>query len=289
MRVLVVDDEYVSRIKLKALLSAYGDCDAVGDGDLALRMIVSAYEESVPYDLISMDVNMPEISGREVVRRLRQWEGDHPELTRGIEARVLMVTVANDPKDVMGSFSEGAEWYIVKPVTPQKIAEAMERIDFSSRKKAVAPSVTAAAAPTPAPAGAAGVAEPTSNAAEAVGLELPPIESITADGLEAEFWAEYASSAAIKLDELEQAALELESDVTDPAPLEAIMRLLHSLKGEAGMIGLMSVNQVCHDAESALKDQPVDEKTPDLILAVKDWIDSAVQAVGGQLGDAAAA
>ena len=78
MRVLVVDDDYVSRTKLKALLTSLGgDCDALPDGEMVIKMFEKAHEESVPYDLITMDVEMPGMSGQEVVQKIRESESSN--------------------------------------------------------------------------------------------------------------------------------------------------------------------------------------------------------------------
>ncbi len=132
MRILIVDDDYVSRTKLKALLAPCGDCDAVPDGALAVSMFEKAHQESVPYDLITMDIDMPGMSGQETVQKIRQWEHDQRAYRNGAgEARVLMVTVKKDPKAIVASFRDGCEWYLIKPVTPEKLRDAFPRLGFA--------------------------------------------------------------------------------------------------------------------------------------------------------------
>ncbi|MFH0881024.1 MAG: response regulator [Lentisphaerota bacterium] len=130
MRILIVDDDYVSRSKLKALLSKYGDCDVVPNGDLALEMFRCAHAEAIPYDLISMDVNMPGDKGQEVVRKIRNWEAEHRIPQTAIEVKILMVTVVNDPHDITLSFRQGCEGYLIKPITPEKLKEALAKIEI---------------------------------------------------------------------------------------------------------------------------------------------------------------
>lgn len=128
MRILVVDDDYVTRTVLKNLLARYGDCDAVPDGDLALRMFESAYVERVPYRLITMDVGIPGTHGANVVARIRQWEDEHKVFRTGREVDILMITGSVQAENVIRSFRAGCEWYLVKPVTEQKLHAAMEQI-----------------------------------------------------------------------------------------------------------------------------------------------------------------
>ena len=129
MRILIVDDDYISRTQLKALLSGYGDCDAVPEGRLALEMIECSYNENVPYDLITMDIDMPGMIGQEVVREIRNLEANQ-KVDFSEEVKILMITVKDDPKSIMTSFKEGCEWVLKKPVTPDQIKETLTNLGF---------------------------------------------------------------------------------------------------------------------------------------------------------------
>lgn len=128
MRVLVVDDDYVCRTKMKSLLSSYADCDAASDGEMALAMFEKAQEELVPYDLITMDIDMPGMPGQEVVQKIRGWEGKRKTYREGNEVKILMVTVRTDPESIVTSFRDGCEWYVLKPINQEKLQDAFARV-----------------------------------------------------------------------------------------------------------------------------------------------------------------
>ena len=127
MRILIVDDDYTSRTKIKCLLGEYGDCDAVRNGEIALNMFKMAYEEQVPYDLVTMDINMPNMSGKDVVREILAFEQAH-DPKKSPSVKIVMMTVQNKAQDVMESFNEGCDGYIIKPVTPEKISKVLKDI-----------------------------------------------------------------------------------------------------------------------------------------------------------------
>ena len=131
MRILIVDDDYVTRAKLKAILSDHGDCDAAPNGELALSMLEDALNDAHPYDLVTMDVDMPGMTGEEVVREIRQREWNWAKrMSRPVvEAKVLMVTVRRDSHTVIASFRRGCEGYLAKPVTPEKLRAALARLE----------------------------------------------------------------------------------------------------------------------------------------------------------------
>ena len=128
MRILIVDDDYVSRLKLKSLLSRYGDCDAVPDGELALKMFTVAHDESVPYDLITMDIDMPKMWGQEVVKKIREWEANYGNYLAKSNVHILMVSVKKEVTDALTSLREGCTGYMTKPVTPERLERALGKI-----------------------------------------------------------------------------------------------------------------------------------------------------------------
>lgn len=134
MRVLIVDDDYVSRLKLKTLLAVYGDCDAVPNGKIALEMFQCAHEEMCPYELVTMDIDMPGQGGHDVVQALRQWEFEHKVFKDKKEAKILMISYLKDGKNIISSFKDGAEWYLNKPVSPQNVREALAKMGFAAKE-----------------------------------------------------------------------------------------------------------------------------------------------------------
>jgi two-component system, chemotaxis family, chemotaxis protein CheY len=134
MRILIVDDDYVSRSKLKAILGLQGDCDCAAGGEIALKMFAAADKELVPYGLVTVDIEMPEMNGQELVTQLRQWEEKHGvALTE--RAKILMVTIKKELRAVSTSYSEGCDGYLVKPVTPESVAQGLKEIGLDVTKK----------------------------------------------------------------------------------------------------------------------------------------------------------
>lgn len=130
MRTLVVDDDFVSRSQVKALLSTFGDCDGVPDGTVGLELFKAAHREQTPYDLVVLDVEMPGISGQEVLRAIRRWEVETDNYRQGREVKVLMLSALSDGRNVMESFQAGCEAYVVKPLTKEKLHQALAEVGF---------------------------------------------------------------------------------------------------------------------------------------------------------------
>ncbi len=125
MRILIVDDDYVSRVKLSEILSRHGQCDNAPNGDIATRLFEAAQKELVPYKLVTVDIQMPDLSGQEVVTKLRAMEAEW-KTPAALIAKIIMITASDTAKDVVSSYYQGCDGYLTKPIDPQKLSKALE-------------------------------------------------------------------------------------------------------------------------------------------------------------------
>ena len=128
MRILVVDDDPISRTKLEILLSAYGKCDTASAGSDAIERFAGAARGGEPYDLVTMDIEMPDMDGPAVVKQLRDLERELGVDYQDRAADIVMVTVRNDLGSMSSSFWRGCQGYLAKPVTPEDLQEALARL-----------------------------------------------------------------------------------------------------------------------------------------------------------------
>ena len=120
MRVLIVEDDFVSRRMLQKILAGYGQCDIAVDGREAVQAFSMALVNATPYDLVCMDIMMPLMDGLEALRQIRQLEEE-----KGIHemnaAKVVMTTAVDDKKQITQAFYQGgAASYFVKPIDKDK-------------------------------------------------------------------------------------------------------------------------------------------------------------------------
>nr|WP_320192353.1 response regulator [uncultured Desulfobacter sp.] len=128
MRILIADDEVVSRSKLQKIMSTFGDCVAVESGHDAVDAFKQAWAEWVPFDLVALDVLMPGMDGMDALLEIRRLED-----TKGVVAKhrskILMVTSQAQRDVVVTCLQAGCDEYIIKPfnleLVNQKISELM--------------------------------------------------------------------------------------------------------------------------------------------------------------------
>jgi two-component system chemotaxis response regulator CheY len=74
MRILIVDDDFSSRLILQEMLSPYGECDVAVNGTQAVEAFMLAWHEDRRYDLICLDIMMPDVDGQVVLKGIRSME-----------------------------------------------------------------------------------------------------------------------------------------------------------------------------------------------------------------------
>jgi len=111
LRVLVVDDEELARRVLREFLAEHGDVTVVGECANGFEAVKAVAELSP--DLLLLDVRMPKLDGFEVLELL-----EHP-------VAVVFVTAYDD--QALRAFDVHAVDYVLKPVSPERLAEALGR------------------------------------------------------------------------------------------------------------------------------------------------------------------
>ena len=106
-RFLIVDDDLVSRETLRDILAPYGECDFAADGQEAIARFARR-RSGAPYDLVCMDILMPNTGGHDALRGIRRMEADHG-LAGSDGVKVIMTTAVRDSQHCLQAFREGCE------------------------------------------------------------------------------------------------------------------------------------------------------------------------------------
>jgi two-component system chemotaxis response regulator CheY len=127
MRILIAEDDYVSRKFLYKFLSTFGECDVTVDGMEAIEVFLSALESGNYYDLVCLDIMMPEVDGIKALKTIRLLEEER-SISKDKRAKVIMTTALNDPDGIFKTYELGSEAYAVKPIDTVKLVEVMTKL-----------------------------------------------------------------------------------------------------------------------------------------------------------------
>jgi len=108
----------------------------------------------------------------------------------------------------------------------------------------------------------------------------PPVSTPLPPNVDERIFAEFLSRQDSVLEEMESHILTIEKKGISCKHTADLKRILHTLKGEAGMLGLRGVERVCHQTESYLETTR-NGNVADCLLAVKDWLSQTFEACAG--------
>ena len=116
LKVLIVDDSLIIRKKIKKIIEKLGHevLYSAKDGQDA----IDAYSSHKP-DLVTMDITMPDMDGITAVKHI---------IKNDVEAKIIMITSHGQEDMVIKSIQAGAVGYILKPITEDKMAQAIGEV-----------------------------------------------------------------------------------------------------------------------------------------------------------------
>ncbi len=128
MKMLIVDDDQQSCLLLQRLLAKFGQAQVEKDGKRAVGAFVLALAQGAPFDLVCLDIMMPEMDGQTALALMRELErrwGVKP----GREAKVVMTTAVTDPREATKAFFQGcATDYVTKPIDMNVFTKKIEEL-----------------------------------------------------------------------------------------------------------------------------------------------------------------
>lgn len=123
MKVLIAEDDFASRKFMLRFFEKYGECDVTVDGKEAVEAYKMAVECGEPYDLICLDIMMPEMDGHQALRAIRKIE-EESGVAEDERVKIVMTTALSETRHVTKAFENGCTAYAGKPINQDKL-EAM--------------------------------------------------------------------------------------------------------------------------------------------------------------------
>ncbi|MCI9662553.1 MAG: response regulator transcription factor [Lachnospiraceae bacterium] len=129
MKILLAEDDFVTRKFMVNFLSKYGECDVTVDGMEAVDAFMMALEDGEPYDLVCLDIMMPVMDGYQALVGIRNLEKE-----RGISednaVKVIMTTALNEERNVNMAFELGCTVYSGKPIDQEKFEQVLTKLEL---------------------------------------------------------------------------------------------------------------------------------------------------------------
>jgi PAS domain S-box-containing protein len=122
LSILVAEDNEINALLMRSLLTRLGHLAVITtNGEEALESWLAAKSAGAPYDLVLMDIQMPQLDGIETTKRIRDHEAGQP----GRQTPILALTANTLVEDRYACFEAGMDGFLVKPLDREKLAEAL--------------------------------------------------------------------------------------------------------------------------------------------------------------------
>jgi PAS domain S-box-containing protein len=122
LSILVAEDNQINALLIRSLLGRLGhDTVITTNGAEALESWLSAKSAGTPYDLVLMDIQMPQLNGIETTKRIRILEAGEP----AGRTPILALTANTLVEDRYACFEAGMDGFLIKPLDREKLAEAL--------------------------------------------------------------------------------------------------------------------------------------------------------------------
>ncbi len=122
LSVLVAEDNEINALLMRSLLTKLGHRTVIAtNGEAALESWLAAKSAGTAYDVVLMDIQMPELDGIETAKRIRSHEASKP----GQRTPILALTANTLVEDRYACFEAGMDGFLIKPLDREKLAEAL--------------------------------------------------------------------------------------------------------------------------------------------------------------------
>ena len=113
LKMLIAEDDFASRLLMQEYLKKFGSPHIAVNGKEAVMAVSLALEKYEPYDLICLDIMMPEMDGHQALREIRALEQKSGNSRR---SKIIMTTALVDHRNVMDAVREKCDYFLVKPI-----------------------------------------------------------------------------------------------------------------------------------------------------------------------------
>ena len=130
LKILIVEDDFITRTLESNILTKYGQCKIAVNGKEAITEFRNSLREKKPYNLILIDIMIPDIDGEAVLSKIRSLE-TRLGVTGLDRVKIIMVSSINTIETIKHCFLVQSDAYLIKPFTEKKLIKEFQHLNFN--------------------------------------------------------------------------------------------------------------------------------------------------------------
>ena len=130
LKALIIDDTKISRAILKKMISKVGKSEAAANGNSAIELYEAALGSPEPFDLITLDVQMPDMDGVDVLKTIRTLE-KKKDIAKTDRVKIIMITAKMNLSVIKQCIKLGCDKYLTKPVDRIQFYRILVELGFN--------------------------------------------------------------------------------------------------------------------------------------------------------------
>ena len=135
IKALIVEDVFLIERLIEHIIGPYAVCKSVQNGKDAVSLFTKEYFNGEPFNLVCLDIYLPEMDGIEVLQGIRSFE-DEIRIKEDERTRILMVTSLANQNIIKKARKIGCDGYITKPFSKDQIIDELVRLKLIKEKTA---------------------------------------------------------------------------------------------------------------------------------------------------------
>ena len=134
MKSLIVEDDFTTRRLMQIYLAGFGECAVAINGVEAVNAIEQGIMSNDPYDLVCMDIKMPQMDGQEALKLIRQMEKENG-VDPADSVKVIVTTATEQHENRKSAIENECAVYLIKPIRKADLVAEVEKLGFAKKIK----------------------------------------------------------------------------------------------------------------------------------------------------------
>lgn len=127
IKALIVEDVFLIQRLLEHIMGPYAECKGAQNGKDALSIFTNEFFNGEPFNLVCLDIYLPEMDGIEVLQSIRTFE-DEIRLSPEERTKIIMVSSLANQNIIKKAHKIGCDGYITKPFSKEEIITVLQNI-----------------------------------------------------------------------------------------------------------------------------------------------------------------